>query len=285
MKKLLGIAILFLSLTSCHKDFLRVGLLDNSWKIVVDDQFAYAHFFNEDRAVTLQTNQTSGANQIVHGSYTTDGHRIDIAGDNGVNNQLVRTFSHVKTSKNKNFTPTYPARFTSVEGSVWSSIKGGDYMMFFFRPDGQVTQATYENIARKEGFPYGWSREELTYTLDGTHLEVGDQLFTLYPEIMTSATTAYLIDGMPVIAAGTSSLSGTIWTCNSSTYPGFIVFVTGQRFVRVVMANESQYVHSIGTYSIAGKKINVTIGDAQETVTISNGQFTLFERSYQLFEE
>ncbi len=285
MKKLLGIAILLLSLTSCHKDFLRVSLLGHSWKIVVDDQFAYAHFFNENCAATLQTNTTTGANQIVHGTYTTDGHRIDIAGENGTNTALVRTFTNVKNSKNKSFTATQPARFTSMEGSVWSTIQDGDYRMFFFHPDGQLTQATYTNVSRKEGFPYGWSREELSYTLDGSYVTIADQVFTLYPEIMTGNTTAYLIDGYPVIAAGSSSLSGTIWTCQTGTYPGYIVFVTGQRLVRVLMANASQYVHVTGSYTLAGNKLSVTLGDAQETVNISGGKFTLFERTYSLFEE
>lgn len=285
MKKLLGIAILLLSLTSCHKDFLRVSLLGHSWKIVVDDQFAYAHFFNENCAATLQTNTSTGANQIVHGTYETDGHRVDITGENSINTSLVRTFSNLKNSRNKNFSTVQPARFTSMEGSVWSTIQAGDYRMLFFHPDGQVTRATFDNVSRKEGVPYGWSREELSYTLDGGHLTIGDQLFTLYPEIMASNSTAYLIDGYPVIAAGSSSLSGSFWTCQTGSYPGYIVFVTGQRLVRVLLANASQYVHDTGSYTLAGNKLSVTIGDAQETVTISGGAFTLFERTYKRFEE
>ena len=51
------------------------------------------------------------------------------------------------------------------------------------------------------------------------------------------------------------------------------------------MANASQYVHATGSYTLAGNKLSVTLGDAQETVNISGGKFTLFERTYNLLEE
>jgi hypothetical protein len=84
--------------------------------------------------------------------------------------------------------------------------------------------------------------------------------------------------------AGTSSLEGTVWLLETTSYPGFIMFTTATEFVRVLVNSNVVFVVLQGTYSLKGNSLEFQT-NAEElcrTCTIENGKFTYLQRTYAL---
>lgn len=267
---------------SCNIDWMYISIPNSNWCIEQEEQRAFAHF-GKDRACILQRSNANGAVQFINGPYTTDGHAVDIVSDEGSSNRLIRTFSHLKNSKNKNFSTFKPQDYDNVNNSVWTSLKKDNFRLLYFSADGKMKQAEYRNVRHEEGVPYGWSLAEGTYTHAANHVGFGDESGTLFPEVMLVDDVWFM--HFPVQEDnGTSALKGTLWTYETSSYPGLILFDTNSGFTRILLASRILYQVSRGTYSQSGNVVTMTLDGKTEECQIVNDRFTFMERPFALFE-
>ena len=284
MRKFLIIIIALLASVACSKvvmDPLRLQIPGTYWSAATETQGARITFPDNNHVSVIQVNYSTGASQAEHGTYTLDGHRVQLSGTNWSDNiLLVRTFTHLKNSKtNKNMDPMFPVSYDSVAGSVWTTMVNDNFHMAFFDHDGTCVNTTFINANHKEGFDYGWEFGRKDYSLDGSKLEVGSIKATLFEDFMVVDTLAVLITApAPGVTGGQSPLSGTVWTLQTTGYPGLIVFTSDSTFTRILTGSRINYVFCNGTYQLNGTTLTLTYGDVKEApCEISDGKFTVFE--------
>lgn len=283
-KYLLIIAVVLLS-ASCKKmmDPVRVQMPGTYWSYSLGTQIARITFPDGKHASVLQFDLETGANQALHGTYSTDGHSVLLTGDNWPNDiKFVRTFTHLKNnSNNDNMTPLSPASHENLAGSVWATMVNDDLSIAFFDYDGTCVDAYFPNANHKEGHPYGWQWTRKDYTLSGKRLMIGAGLeATLFEDFMMVDTLAVMQAAPAVADAGSSVLSGTVWAYDTSGYPGLLVFTSGSTFTRILASSRVVYVTTNGTYQLSGTELTMTTGDVKETCQLSADRFTFFEREY-----
>lgn len=277
------VLLTLLAAVSCNIDFMYIQMPNTSWSITEGDQRAFAHFSTNGRATILQRNTESSAVQMINGTYTADGHAVDVVSDEGSTNRLIRTFSHLKSSKNKNFSTFKPEDYADVDNTVWATILRDNLHVYYFEPDGTSKFYTFVNVRHEEGLPYGWSREIGTYSLVGSHLSIGNESAILFPEVMLVDDTWYM-HFPPNEDTGKSDLKGTAWTYVTSSFPGMIIFDTNSSFTRILVASRILFQASRGTYTQDGDVITMTLDGKIEQAVIADGKFTFMERTFSLYE-
>ena len=279
----IALLTLLLGLTSCRMDSLYIQIPGTNWSIEQGNQRLMVHF-GDERFASIQRNNETGGLQVNNGTYTTKGHSVAVTADHdGSIHKLVRTFSHLKNSSNKNFSSLWPEAPETMENTVWTTILNNDFLLLYFTADGKVKKAVFRNVVREEGVPYGWSRTEATYALAGNQLAMGDESGTVFPEVMLVEDLFYY--HFPVNPdTGCSDLKGTFWTYQTASYPGIIVFDTNSSFTRVLLSNNYQYQVSRGTYRREGNVLTLAMDDKEEACAFDGNSFTFLERTYDSFE-
>lgn len=279
----IAFVLAFLTVISCKMEFLRIRISGTTWSQEKGDVRAFVHFDENGRATVLQRDNASGAVQVSHGTYSADGHAVIILTDEGSSLKLVRTFSHLKSSTNKNFYSIYPEEYQSISQSIWASMKQDDFRMYFFKPDGKALQLVFKNARHEEGVPYGWEKTEEAYNLTGSYLAVGNGSATLFPEVMLKDDIWYMHcpSGED---KGTSAVNGTVWTYQTNGFPGIILFNTNGSFTRILVSSRILFQISQGSYTQSGNTLSMTLDGKTETCEIVGGVFTFMEKTYVLFE-
>lgn len=279
----IALALALLTALSCNIDFLYLQLPGTSWSLEQGDTRAFVHFEPSGRVTIVQRNNASGQVQFTNGEYMTDGHSVVVSTDEGSSNKLVRTFSHLKSnSTNKNFSSLRPQSFETLSGSVWTSLKQDNLSVYFFGPEGKARHWAFENVRHEEGVPYGWSEEEETYSLSGSHVAMEKASATLFPEVMLVDDVWY-VHFPTVESRGTSALEGTAWKFVTGSYPGILIFNTADTFTRVLVGSRILFQVSQGTYTQEGSEITFTLDGKTEICTLADNRFTFLERTYESF--
>lgn len=283
-RTILALALLLTTL-SCSKMMsgLYISIPNTTWSYTLDDQRALVHFGSDDRVTIVQRNNSNGAVQFNNGTYSVDGHAVDILSDEGASNRLVRTFSHLKNSQNKNFSTFKPLEYTSLDYTVWTSLRQDVFRIVYFTPEGNTKQASFKNVIHEEGVPYGWENSGTNYTLTGSHLDMGKESATLFEEVMLLGDVWFM--HFPVNEnKGYSDLTGTMWTLSGNGYPGIIVFDTNSSFTRVLLSSRILYQVTRGSYVQNGNIVSFSFDGKSEDCLIVDGRFTLMERTYDLYQ-
>ena len=285
MRKVLPIILLVLATASCKKmmEPIRIQMPGTYWLYSAGDQTARVAFPDNEHASVLQWDVNTNASQALHGTYSTDGHRVLLTGENWSSDiKFVRTFSHLKNnSSNKNLTPLEPASYGNLSGSVWASLVNDNLNIVFFDHDGTCLDATFLNANHKEGTPYGWQWNRKDYTLSGSKLMVGSGIkATLFDDFMQVDTLSVQRVAAAVENPGTSALAGTVWKYDTAGYPGLIIFTSGSTFTRILTSSRIVFVFMNGTYTISGTELNMTGGEIKETCQLSADRFTFLEKDY-----
>lgn len=281
---ILAAALLSAACSKLVMDPLRLDITGTYWSYSVGDQTARVVFPDNEHASVLQWDFNSNACQAEHGTYSLDGHRVLLTGENWPNDiKFVRTFTHLKNnSTNRNLTPLAPAAHESLAGSVWTTMVNDNLNIVFFDHDGTCLDATFVNANHKEGTPYGWQWARKDYSLNGKQLMVGSGIkANMYEDFMQVDTLSVLRTAPAVENQGTSALAGTVWTYETSGYPGLIVFTSASTFTRVLVSSRIFYSFMNGTYQISGTSLAMTDGaDIKETCQLSADRFTFLEKNY-----
>ena len=283
-RTIVALAMLLMTV-SCSKilEPLYIGITNTTWSYTLDDQRAFIRFGTDDRVTIVQRNNGNGAVQFNNGTYSVDGHAVDILSDEGASNRLVRTFSHLKNSSNKNFSTYKPQEYTSMDYSVWTSLRKDVFRVIYFTPDGKTKQASFKNVIHEEGVPYGWEQGETTFTLSGSHLDMGKESAILFDEVMLVDDVWFM--HFPVNEnKGNSDLTGTMWTYHTSSYPGIIIFDTNSSFTRILLSSRILYQVNRGTYVQTGDVVTMTLNGKTEDCLIEGNSFTYLERTYDLYQ-
>ena len=274
-----------LASAGCSKwvmDPLRLDITHTFWSYSIQDQTARIAFPDGEHASIVQMDMASRACQALHGTYTLDGHRVLLTGDNWPDNiKFVRTFTHLKNnSTNKNLTPLAPVTHKSLAGSVWTTMSDNNLNIVFFDHDGTCLDATYINAIRKEGLKYGWQWNRKDYSFNGSNLAVGGVTATTFEDFIQVGNISVLNTAPAVEHGGSSALVGTIWTYITPDFPGLIVFTSDSTFTRVLVSSGVVYTFLNGTYRLSGTTLSMTDGaDINETCQVSD-RFTFSEKEY-----
>jgi len=286
MKRIL-LPLAALAVSSCIIDPLYIQMPQTYWSYSVETQTARVCFPDDTHASVLQLitdGQQAGTIQAQHGTYTTDGHRVILTGEEWSNNiQFVRTFSHLKNnSTNRNMTPLKPQSHQSLAGSIWCSMVNNNLEVSRFLDDGTCIQASFNNVTHEEGIPYGWKWGKQNYTLSGNRLDADSMHATLFEDFMVVDTLAILIAKEPSEEDNASNaLAGTYWTSGGmSTYPGLLIFTGNDTFTRIQVASKFIYQVKHGTYAYNGSSISFCLDGKEETCPLDGNRFTFFEVQY-----
>lgn len=286
MKRFIIAAVVLLSVLSCGKngtDGLYISVRNTCWQVSTETQRAWPCFIGSDVASVIQTNTESGAFQVLNGSYTVDGHRVNINAESSI--LMVRTFSNLKNSANRNCQRLSPEAPSALEGTLWVTLKNYDFIFVYHGKDGEYLAGNFFNFTRREGFPYGRDWETGTYAVNGNQYVVEDRKGTFYGDRFViledyAIPRVFKADHLE----GSSPLEGTVWMLQSSGYPGFIFFASATEFVRVLVNSSTVFLVLEGTYRIKGNSLEFET-NAEElcaTCTIEDGKFTYLRRTYVL---
>lgn len=162
----IALLVSLLATVSCNIDFLYIQLPDTSWFYELGETQAWIHFGPGDRVTIVQSEPSSG-------------HSVMITEDGGASRKFTRTFSHLKNSKNKNFSRIGPVDAGSLSGTVWAAVRKDSLLVLSFGPGTRAEKAVYKGISPGDG---SWtSREEQDYALTGSHVALeGGESATFY---------------------------------------------------------------------------------------------------------
>ena len=269
---------------SCGKNGWYINIDGTYWSITSDTQEAIPCFVDDTHASIIQINLVNKYYQTQHGTFSLDGHRVEIDADN-TEIRFTRTFSHLKNSKNKNFSSMYAGAPSQPVGSVWATQKDADLLFTYLGPDGKYLSGTYANMTRKEGIDYGWSFTGGTYAVNGSHITTDKATGTFFGgKVLSWDTYSVPLVSVSALPEGSSSLEGTVWTLQSADYPGFILFTSATEFTRVLSLSNIVFGVLSGTYTLKGNSLEFTT-DSQElnrVVTLEGDRFTYLEKTYSL---
>lgn len=175
----IALLVSLLATVSCNIDFLYIQLPDTSWFYELGETQAWIHFGPGDRVTIVQSEPSSGKCQYSNGTWTASGHSVMITEDGGASRKFTRTFSHLKNSKNKNFSRIGPEDAGSLSGTVWTAVRKDSLLVLSFGPGTRAEKAVYKGISPGDG---SWtSREEQDYALTGSHVALeGGESATFY---------------------------------------------------------------------------------------------------------
>ena len=285
MKRLLVIALVLLGFTSCGKllEPLYVRLPGTNWYYEQDGKRAFVQFVDEGKASVLQKTIITGQVQQNQGDYVADGHSVVITCPDGTTFKLIRTFSNMKTSKNKNMTRFFPVSYDSVAGKVWAGVDMSDVYIYYFKDGENLVRATFTVTQYEEGVPYGWKVETIPYTLNGCTFTVGGKTGWLYSEMLSADGKWHTNYPTPSGGSGTSDLAGSVWVNRSggSNTAGILIFDSGYNFTRIQVLNSKIY-FSIdrGTFTQNGNVLTMKLDGLQDVCTITGNTFHFMERTY-----
>ena len=285
-KFLLSLPALLLFLSSCNlHDRLYIDLPDTAWRYEADGVTTWVCFHDGTNASILQYNSATGRYQTDHGTYSVDGHSVDIYPSTASTYSLVRTYSNLKHfTSNKNFTKLQPKSYPSVEGSVWAAVDTNDLHILYLGGESVCADICYRNVTRKEDKTYGWSAARSSYVSSDSMLDAGGVSASLYGDLLYQTCYSMAICSQPVEEEGTSSLKGTLWTYNNTGYPAdspYIVIFNGKdTFTRIYGVSAIGFVVENGSYTISDGTVEFTLGDKTRSCSISGDSFTLWERTY-----
>ena len=273
--------------TSCGKKGIYLYVGGSVFKIQEEGQLAYVSFPDDDFASVVQVNTTQGGFQTMNGTYTAKGHNLDLAlGENSLH--LVRTFSHVKNSKNKNLTPVKPMAPDQLAGSVWAVLTANNFFFSYFRPDGHFTSGRYYNVSHREGIPYKWMWSIDPYTVNGNQITSGGVSGTFFEGqlLMLQTLSVPHVTSLAGNASFTrSDLTGTVWTGYNGIYPAVVIFTSDTEFTRLVVSSDIVFSWLNGTYELNGSSLTMRVGELSDECSIADGTMTFFERKYSWVEE
>lgn len=279
-----ALLLLIFTVMSCGKNGLYISVDNTVWEISTSSQVAWPCYHDDMNVSIIQKNFETHRFQTLNGTFSVKGHRVNVDAD-GNSVLMVRTFSHLKNSSNKNYSSKYPSNPPTLGGSIWATLKDGDFHFTYFRADGTLVEGTHENVAHQEGLDYGWSWTTGAYQVNGYKLQAGETTGTFYGSDFLRLTDSCLACVSTCEnQEGTSSLKGTVWTYETRSYPGFIFFTSATEFTRVLVLSKLVFDTMQGTYTLKGNSLEL-VGDSWEldrTCTISDGQFEYLERTYSL---
>lgn len=285
MKRILYALLLpLLAAVSCGRNGLYISVDNTAWEITMDTQVGWPVFLDDEHVSLIQLNYDTHYYQTMNGTFQVDGHRVDVSAD-GSAVRMVRTFSHLKNSSNKNYRSIKPEEPGDIAGSVWAVLKSGDLQLTFFQGDGTCISGVYENVTHREGIHYGWSWTSARYAVNGNQLTAGTTSGTFYKGFLRMPSVAVPRVSESTHPEGTSSLKGTVWKYNNAgSYPGFLIFTSATEFVRVLVQNATVFTTLEGTYRLKGNSLEFHT-DSEElnrSCTIADGQFTYLEKTYSI---
>ena len=136
MKRFLyALLIVFLAATSCGKNGLYISVDNTAWEISTATQVGWPCFLDDQHVSVIQVNHQNGNYQTLNGTFSVKGHRVDVMAD-GTSLYMVRTFSHLKNSSNRNYKKLSPEAPESLDGSIWAHLKDGDFTFYYFQENG-----------------------------------------------------------------------------------------------------------------------------------------------------
>ena len=288
MRKTLTYLILFtasLFFSSCSKllEPLYVHLPGTEWVYELNGKRAYIHFDQDGTASVLQKDLETGAVQENNGTYTCDGHNADISCPDGTTFNLIRTFSHLKNSKNRNMTRLSPQMPTTLDKSLWVGVDRGDLYVYYFPSGNEVTRATFIVTGYAEGVPLSWERKTSPITLSSYAVTFDGKTAWLFSEVMLLDKRWHVTFPEP-LGSGNESLAGSMWyySQGTSSSPGIVIFDTGHSFSRVQIYSGTQMTFERGTYTMEGNSITMTLSGKSDNCTISaDNTFRFMERTYK----
>ena len=146
-----ALLVSLLATVSCNIDFMYIQLPDTSWFYELGETQAWVHFGPGDRVTIVQSEPSSGKCQYANGTWTASGHSVMITEDGGASRKLTRTFSHLKNSKNKNFSRIGPEDAGSLSGTVWAAVRKDSLLVLSFGPGSRAEKAVYKGISPEGG--------------------------------------------------------------------------------------------------------------------------------------
>ena len=284
MKKGLYILSILILASSCKAAMepLRVQVPGTFWLYETDTQTARVCFNDDTHINILQNDLPTGYVQSLNGTYYCNGHAVICNGENWPNEiRFVRTFSHLKNnSTNENLTPLSPQSHSRVDGGVWAAIVKRNLHFAYFMADSTCVEGTFKNVILEEGVPHGWEWKKQKYDHAGSQLKAGAFKATLYDTFMVVDTLAVMVASPVPESTGTSAVTGTVWTYETSGLPGAIVFTSDVDFTRILVSSGIVHEADAGTYKLQGTSLEMTLDDKKETCQIEGGRFTFFEKTY-----
>lgn len=276
-------ASLFFSSCSKLLEPLYVHLPGTEWVYELNGKRAYVHFDPDGTACVLQKDLLEGAVQENHGTYVCDGHRADILCSDGTTFNLIRTFTHLKNSKNKNMTRLSPQAPQKYDNLLWVGVDAGDLYVYYSGEEGKLTCVTFIVTEYVEGSPLSWEVKEVPYTVAGPALNVEGKTIWLFSEVMLADKRWHVTFPQPS-GSGSSELEGSLWyyTQGKRDSPGLLVFDTGHSFSRIQVYSGTQLLFERGTYSLNGNTISMKLNGTLDACTISaDNTFRFMERQYK----
>ena len=276
--------LLLVFATSCGKKGIYLYLAGTQWKIESGEQAAYVGFMDDDFCSAIQVNYDQAATQTQNGTYTAQGHNLDLALTSGNSVHMIRTFSHIKNSNNKNLKPMKAQAPGNLIGSVWAVLSANNLYFAYFGSDEELLSGRYYNITRQEGLPYKWMWSYEPYTLNSNQISSGKYSGTFYEDqVLALSTVAVshvsdLEEKNPTFTQ--SSLTGTAWVGLNGTYPIVIIFTSDTEFTRIMVSSSIVFAWKTGTYKLHGSSLTMAVGELTDDCTIANDSFVFFERKY-----
>ena len=286
MKKLrtfLVLALVSFTCVSCNIDFMYIGLAGTSWRIAAGNQYGYV-FFSPDgkHSCVLQHDLSQSAVQVQCGTYDADGSKVYITDEFGTVNKITRTFSHLKNSKNSNFSRVSPVSYDKLDNSVWGSLQGRDLYVVHFHADGTARRFIYRNVLHREGYAFGWETDTQPYAISGGRLSLSTEGAYLYPEIFVTDASVPYARVAAVGGTASNAYAGTFWELDGQSTTGGILFFNDGRFLRFTISSEILFQAKEGSYSVGeNNKLTLKLDELEETCTISDGKFSFLEKSYR----
>lgn len=285
----LALLLIVFAVSSCGKNGWYINVDNTAWEISTDTQVGWPCFLDDEHVSIVQVNQSSGYMQTLNGTFTVKGHRVDVTAD-GTSLYMIRTFSHLKNSSNKNYRSLSPEVPQELAGSVWAYMKDTDLHFFYFRENATYLSGVYSNVAHREGIDEGWKTfTTVPYELAGSQfssVEAGKGSF--FKSFLRLDSAAVPLVSRPGSLDGSSSLEGTLWSYTPSTLPGdyvaILIFTSARDFTRIVVGSEVIFGTLTGTYEVKENSVSFTTEAAElcEDCPIEDGQFTYLKKTYSL---
>ena len=276
-------SLFLLIAVSCGKNGLYIHMDNTMWEITNEEQSGWLSFPDGEHVSLLQINHEEKAYRTMNGTYTVDGHRVIMSMDDNVI-KATRTFSHLKNSSNKNYRKPSPLAPKKLKGSLWVGLKERNLRFIYFSDDSVCKEGHFENVSHKEGFPYGWSWKQVNFSAAGSQLQIDGEDAVFYESFLRFNSTL-----IPMVSSleeettpSTSSLKGTVWTYETKSYPGFIIFTSASEFTRVLVQSDVSFITLQGTYTLKGNSLEFKTDSKElnQICSISGGKFTYLERTY-----
>lgn len=267
---------------SCGKDGWYISLDNTSWFYEQDGIRAYLHFDPEDRVSIVQVNFATGSVQFSNGTYRLKGHSVMIESDEGVSSKFIRTFSHLKTSKSKNFSRWNPQDAGTLEHTVWASLRKNVFSVISFGKNGEAVLAMNRNLVQ-EGVSSSWQASPQKYSLAGHQVTLSEGMVgTLFQDLMLVGDVWY-VRFAPGEDEGTSDICGSLWSQEGGKYAGIVVFNTNSAFTRIVAGSSIVFQTTGGTYRQDGNHLSILYNNDASSEEPLRAETDIVENRFPFF--